>query len=75
MGQLQDVEEIIYVSRPGRERIREARQFTTRYIFRHELEYLLELTGFRVEHVFGDFQRGAFGAEYPGELIVVARKR
>lgn len=73
--QLQDVEEIIYVTRTGRPRERQMRQFTTRYIFRYELEYLLQLTGFDVEHVFGDFRRGPFGAHYPGELVIVARKR
>jgi SAM-dependent methyltransferase len=72
--QLQHVEEIIYVERPDEPRVRQARRFTTRYLFRQELEYLLNLTGFEVEHVYGSFDKQPFGESYPGELIVVARK-
>jgi SAM-dependent methyltransferase len=46
---------------------------TLRYVFRHEMEHLLTLSGFRVNHLFGDFKRGAFRAG--GEQIWVASRR
>ena len=46
---------------------------TLRYIFRYEMQYLLELCGYEVEALFGDFARGPFK---PGaEQIWVARRR
>jgi SAM-dependent methyltransferase len=72
--QTQDVEEIIYIDGPRRRALRQARQFRTRYIFRYELEYLLNATGFEVEHIYGGFDFSPFGQTYPGEIIVVAKK-
>lgn len=46
--------------------------YRLRYVYRQEMRYLLELCGFRVEALFGDFQRGPF--HYGGEQIWVARK-
>ncbi len=43
-----------------------------RYVFRYEMRHLLELSGFKVEAFYGDFQRGPF--RYGGEQIWVARK-
>jgi SAM-dependent methyltransferase len=43
-----------------------------RYVYRYEMRYLLELCGFKVEALYGDFQRGAF--RYGGEQVWVARK-
>ncbi len=43
-----------------------------RYVYRFEMRYLLELCGFKVEALYGDFQRGAF--RYGGEQVWVARK-
>lgn len=43
---------------------------TFRYIFRYEMLHLLELCGFRVEALYGDFQRGQF--KYDGQQIWVA---
>ena len=42
-----------------------------RYLHRFEMQYLLELCGYRVEALYGDFQRGPF--RYPCEQIWVAR--
>jgi len=53
-----------------------ARQYvplTLRYVFRYEMEHLLELCGFRVEALYGDFERGPF--RYGGEQVWVAAKR
>lgn len=45
-----------------------------RYLFRYEAEYLVERCGFSVEAVYGDYDRRPFGATYPGELLIVARR-
>ncbi|MBU0719482.1 MAG: class I SAM-dependent methyltransferase [Planctomycetes bacterium] len=42
-----------------------------RYAFRYEMQYLLELCGFYVEALYGDFQRGPF--RRGGEQIWIAR--
>ena len=43
-----------------------------RYSYRYEMQYLLELCGYRVEALYGDFQRGPF--RHGGEQIWIARK-
>ena len=45
---------------------------TLRYVHRYEMRYLLELSGYKVEALYGDFQRGPF--RYGGEQIWLARK-
>lgn len=45
---------------------------TLRWVFRHEMEHLLELSGLEIEALYGDFQRGPF--KYGGEQIWVCRK-
>lgn len=45
---------------------------TLRYVHRYEMRYLLELSGYKVEALYGDFQRGPF--RYGGEQIWVVRK-
>lgn len=47
--------------------------FTLRYLHRYEMEYLLELCGFEVEALYGDFARGPF--RHGIEQIWIARKR
>ncbi len=44
-----------------------------RYTFRYEMEHLLELSGFQIESLYGDFQRRPF--RYGGEQVWVARRR
>ena len=44
-----------------------------RYVYRQEMQYLLELCGFRVEALYRDFARGPF--RHGGEQVWVARKR
>ncbi len=46
--------------------------YTLRYIYRYEMQYLLELCGYRIEALYGDFQRGPF--RYGGEQIWVVCK-
>ena len=46
--------------------------FHLRYIFRYEMELLLHATGFRLETVYGDFDRRPYDY-HSGEMIFVAR--
>lgn len=53
-----------------------SRTYTTlvyRHIYRYEMEHLLELCGFEIEALYGDFQRGPF--RYGGEQVWIARKK
>jgi SAM-dependent methyltransferase len=50
-------------------------EFSLRYLFRYEAEHLLEREGFHVESIYGDYDRSPFGAKYPGEIILIGRKR
>jgi SAM-dependent methyltransferase len=47
--------------------------FTLRYIFRFEAEHLLARAGFEVEHLYSDYAGSPYGAQYPGDLIFVAK--
>ena len=42
------------------------------WIYRREMQYLLELSGFKIDALYGDFNRGPF--RYGGEQIWVASK-
>jgi hypothetical protein len=46
-------------------------RMTLRWVYRYELQHLLELSGFAVEALHGDFERGLF--RYGGEQIWTAR--
>jgi hypothetical protein len=43
-----------------------------RYIYRYEMQHLLELCGYKVEALYGNFDRSSF--HYGGEQIWVARQ-
>ena len=43
-----------------------------RFIYRYEMQYLLELSGFKIEALYGDFKRGPF--QHGGEQVWLARK-
>jgi ubiquinone/menaquinone biosynthesis C-methylase UbiE len=45
---------------------------TLRYIYRYEMQYLLERCGFEIEALWGDWQRGPF--RYGGEQIWLVRR-
>ena len=47
------------------------RCLTLRYVFRYEMRHLLELCGYKVEALYGDFQRGPF--RHGGEQVWIAR--
>ena len=45
---------------------------TLRYSYRYEMQYLLELCGYKIEALYGDFGRGPF--RYGSEQIWIARR-
>lgn len=68
--------EIIFtVRKPDQTKEQYSQQFIMRHLFRFEAEHLLERAGFEVEAVYSDYDRAPFGTKYPGELILVSRKR
>lgn len=70
--QVQDVEMSYDITRvDGTQSVRSVR-FKLRYLFRFEVEHLLERSGFRVEALYADYDRKPYGSVYPGELIFVA---
>ncbi|RJP16159.1 MAG: class I SAM-dependent methyltransferase [Candidatus Abyssobacteria bacterium SURF_5] len=52
-----------------------SQRFSTRYFFRFEVEHLLELSGFRIENVYADYDKSPLGSTYPGELIFIATRK
>ena len=72
--QYNDFELIYYVTQPGGRQERLVQAFPFRYFFRYEVEHLLELCGFRVVDIFGDFDRSPLSNDSP-EMIFVAEKR
>ncbi len=52
---------------------RHFRDFDLRYTFRYEMEHLLELSGFTLEAVYGDFDGGEV-TEQSDDLVWIARK-
>jgi hypothetical protein len=71
--QYNDVELIYYVTHPDGQTERLIQSFPMRYYYRYELEHLLELGGFRVADLFGDFDRSEYDSDSP-EIIFVATK-
>ena len=68
------VEFIYNVTHPDGRQERLVDAFPMRYFFRYEGEHLLVRSGYRVEAVYGDFDRSPVGAEAAGELVFVARR-
>ena len=74
VNQIIHVELIYYVTHLDGAQQRLVHAFPMRYFFRYELEHLLVRAGFRVEAVYGDFDRSPVGAPAGRELVVVARR-
>lgn len=72
--QYNDVELIYYVTHPDVRQERLVQVFPFLYFFRYEVEHLLEICGFRVVDIFGDFDRSPLSSNAP-EMIFVAEKR
>jgi SAM-dependent methyltransferase len=67
-----DVERHIDVISPDGTLRRHLEHFHLRYIFRYEIELLMRAAGFRLESVYGDFDRRPYDY-HSGEMIFVAR--
>jgi SAM-dependent methyltransferase len=74
-GQIMHAEQIFYVRHPDGRRERLVHAYDMRYLFRYEAEHLLARCGFDLETVYADFDRQPYGSEYPGELILIAKRR
>jgi len=74
-AQVNQYELIYYITHPDGRSERLVQAFPLRYLFRFEAEHLLARAGFEVEHVYGGYDKQPFGTTYPGELILVARRR
>jgi hypothetical protein len=68
-----DVERHIDTVLPDGALKRSVEHFHLRYIFRYEMELLLRQSGFRLETVYGDFDRRPYDY-HSGEMIFVARR-
>jgi SAM-dependent methyltransferase len=72
--QYNDIEIIYYLRHPDGHSQRVVQSFPMRYCFRYEVEHLLELSGFKVTDLFGDFDRSSYSSDSP-EMIFVAERR
>jgi SAM-dependent methyltransferase len=68
--QRNDVEMVYHVTHPDGREERLVMAFPFRYFFRYEVEHLLSRCGFRVEEIFGDFDRSPLRDQSP-EMIFV----
>lgn len=73
--QVGQYELIHYVSHPDGRQERLVQAFPMRYLFRFEAEHLLARAGFTLEHVYADYDKSPYGSKYPGELLMVARRK
>jgi len=71
--QYNDVELIYYITYPDGKTERLVQAFPMRYFFRYEIEHLLEICGFKVVDLFGDFDKSAYSGDSP-EMIFIAEK-
>jgi len=71
-SQILDIRHVIdVISNDGHVNDRFYRDFQMRYIFRYELQYLIELAGFKFENLYGDFERTPFDEESSEQVWVV----
>ena len=71
--QYNDIEMIYYVTHPDGRTERLVQSFPMRYLYRYEMEHLLNLCGYKIIELFGDFEKSAFSEDSP-EMIFVAGK-
>jgi SAM-dependent methyltransferase len=74
INQIQEVEFSHSVKQPDGQEVRLYERFRMRYLFRFEAEHLLERSGLRVEHLYGDYDKSPCDSKHPRELIFVTRK-
>lgn len=73
-NQINYSELIYHVTHPDGRQERLVHSFPMRYLFRFEAEHLLARCGFRLEHVYADYDKSPYGSKYPGQLIMAAKK-
>ena len=71
--QINEVEIITYVRHPDGRQERLVGAFPIRYFFRYEVEHLLARAGFRLQALYGNFDRWSLRGDSP-EMIFVAEK-
>ena len=74
LHQVLEIELIYTVTHPDGRQERLVHSFSFRYLFRFEAEHLLARCGFELEDVYADYAGTPYGTQYPGELVIVARK-
>ena len=72
--QYNDIGLIYYITHPDGRQERLVQAFPFRYFFRYEVVHLLELCGFRVVDIFGDYDHSPLSND-SAEMIFVAEKR
>jgi len=65
--------ELIYYLRSGNSTRRLVQAISMRWYTPSELQHLLDRAGFRVENLYGDFNRSALADESPDIIVVAAR--
>jgi SAM-dependent methyltransferase len=73
-NQINDEEMIYDVTHPDGSVERIVEPFRMRYLFRFEVEHLLARCGFELEQVYSDYKKSLYGSQYPGELILIAKR-
>lgn len=73
-AQVNEAELAYEVTNPDGTQERIVHVFPMRYLFRYEAEHLLARCGFKLLHVYGDYDRAPFGEKQPGEMICIAEK-
>jgi len=71
-NQVGSFELVYYITCPNGREERVVDGFYLRYLFRFEAEHLLARAGFKLDHVYADYDKSPYGSKYPGELILVA---
>jgi len=74
-SQVNEIELVHHVRYPDGHQDHITQRIRMRYFFRYEVEHLVDRSGFRLERLHADYDRSPFGSKYPGELIVIARKK
>jgi SAM-dependent methyltransferase len=69
-AQVNDVEQIFYVTHPDGRVERLVHAFQMRYFFRYEMEHLLARCGFRVVELFGNYDRSPLRDDSPEMLFL-----
>ncbi len=70
--QILEIESVSNVRHPGGRRERLTDRLQMRFLYRFEVEHLLARAGFRIEKIYGDFDKSAFAADKSESLIIAA---